>query len=104
MDNTARSRPSTPMTAATIDLEKPESSMTLPKTAPSIKTGKYWWDQRGIGQQHCAKCSDRGEQDHTVAAIGHKHQKDKSAQHDQEIHSDTPFPMAIQWIQARSSC
>ena len=29
------------MTAATIDVENPDSSMTLPKTAPSRKTGKY---------------------------------------------------------------
>ena len=36
----ARSRPIKRMTAATMDLEKPESSITLPKTAPSRKTGK----------------------------------------------------------------
>lgn len=29
------------MAAATIDSEKPDSSMTLPNTAPSRNTGKY---------------------------------------------------------------
>ena len=29
------------MTEETIDLEKPESSITLPKMAPSMNTGKY---------------------------------------------------------------
>src|SRR6516162_10310805 len=36
MDRTACSRPSTPITAETIDFEKPDNSMTLPKTAPSV--------------------------------------------------------------------
>ena len=33
-------RPSMPMTADTMDFEKPDSSMTFPKTEPSMKTGK----------------------------------------------------------------
>ena len=37
--------PTRPMTAATIDLEKPESSITLPNTAPSRNTGKYSFDE-----------------------------------------------------------
>ena len=41
MEVTARSRPTSLMTAETIDLEKPDSSITLPNTAPSRKTGKY---------------------------------------------------------------
>ena len=36
----ARSRPIRLITEATIALENPDSSMTLPNTAPSRKTGK----------------------------------------------------------------
>jgi hypothetical protein len=65
--------------------------------------GKHGWDQRRVGQEHSAKRGNRSEQDHTVAAVGNKHQKDKSAQHDQEIHSHTPFQTASQWMQGTSS-
>ena len=41
MDSIARSRPTIRITAETIDLENPESSITLPKIAPSMNTGKY---------------------------------------------------------------
>ena len=41
IDSIARSRPISLMTEATIDFEKPDSSITLPKTAPSRNTGKY---------------------------------------------------------------
>jgi len=40
IDNIARSRPTSLITADTIDFEKPEISITLPKIAPSMKTGK----------------------------------------------------------------
>ena len=41
MDKMARSRPTMLMMAETMDLENPDSSITLPKMAPSRKTGKY---------------------------------------------------------------
>jgi hypothetical protein len=40
MASMARCRPTSPITAATIDFEKPDSSITLPNTAPSRNTGK----------------------------------------------------------------
>ena len=41
MDSIARCAPTTLMVAATMALEKPEISISLPNTAPSRKTGKY---------------------------------------------------------------
>ena len=37
----ARSRPTTLITEVTIALENPDNSITLPKIAPSMNTGKY---------------------------------------------------------------
>jgi hypothetical protein len=41
MASMARDGPISLITAATIDFEKPDNSITLPNTAPSRKTGKY---------------------------------------------------------------
>ena len=41
MESTARRAPTRSMTAVTMEREKPESSMTLPNTAPSRNTGRY---------------------------------------------------------------
>ncbi len=41
MERIALLRPTTPMVAATMDLENPDSSISLPNTAPSMNTGKY---------------------------------------------------------------
>jgi hypothetical protein len=52
--------------------------------------GKHRRHQRGVGQQHRAHGGNRREQDDAVAAVGHKHQKNQSGQHDQEIHGELP--------------
>ena len=41
MASIARCVPTRRMVAATIDLENPDSSITLPNSAPSRNTGKY---------------------------------------------------------------
>ena len=96
----ARSRPTSPITAETMDLEKPDSSMTLPKTAPSRNTGKYELHEadhlvhedagedgrhrRGIGQEHGQHRRDGREQDDAEAAVGDEHQQHEGADGDQK--------------------
>ena len=41
MESIARCAPTSLMVALTMDLEKPEISISLPKMAPSTNTGKY---------------------------------------------------------------
>ncbi len=41
IDSIARLAPTSLMVALTMDLEKPDTSISLPNTAPSTKTGKY---------------------------------------------------------------
>ena len=41
IDSIERCGPNRRIAAATIDLEKPETSISLPNTAPSRNTGKY---------------------------------------------------------------
>jgi hypothetical protein len=41
IERIARLRPTRPMVADTIALEKPDSSISLPNSAPSMNTGKY---------------------------------------------------------------
>jgi hypothetical protein len=40
IDSIARFAPTSRITDETIDLEKPDNSITLPNTAPSMNTGK----------------------------------------------------------------
>jgi hypothetical protein len=60
IDGDQVSQPYVAMTAATIDFEKPDSSITFPNTAPSRKTGKYDFTnstifsiKTGIDSFHC---------------------------------------------------
>ena len=83
-------------------LEKPDSSISLPNTAPSMNTGKYSLRKPTILSMNtpvkigatsdgsvsstAPAARDRREQDDAVAAIGDEHQQREGQHHDDEAH------------------